>query len=77
LKFLFRYHFRHHCPNDAHFDVSATCLLDIEGHLPLPLQAPAKALTVIAIGNEVEIPHIKLVIIVAVNPSRIVGFRPK
>jgi len=41
-----------------------------------PLHPPARALAMIAIGSEVEAPHIKLVIMVRVRPVRIVGFLP-
>lgn len=44
---------------------------------PFPLHAPARALAVIAIGKEVEIPHIIVVSMVIDKPVRMVGFRPK
>lgn len=44
--------------------------------LPFPLEIPATALTPIAIGSEVEIPQARLVSMVKVNPSRIIGLRP-
>jgi len=42
----------------------------------LPLQPPARALAVIAIGRLVDIPHIKVESIVQVRPIKIAGFRP-
>ena len=43
---------------------------------PFPLHAPASALAMIAIGRLIDIPHIRLHIMVHVKPKRIVGFRP-
>jgi hypothetical protein len=45
-------------------------------NLPFPLHPPASALAVIAIGRLFDIPQATLVIMVAVRPIRIVGFRP-
>ena len=44
--------------------------------LPFPLQPPARALAVIAIGRLVEIPQSKLASIVHVKPIRMAGLRP-
>jgi hypothetical protein len=42
----------------------------------LPLQPPARALEVIAIGRLVDMPHNKLENMVHVRPIKIAGFRP-
>jgi hypothetical protein len=76
LKFLLGNHFSDHRADDADYICQPGPMMELDSALPFPLQPPARALAMIAIGKLVDTPHSKLANIVQVKPVRIAGLRP-